>query len=268
MNPRSIADKLFQELCGCDGSAPSGTYVFTVRDVTLQKWLKMLVHRHRPEELTCRSRSPGNAITQFSTVGEYSCDFLSQGNNTGSGQRRQINDRVGTVVNRVTQHVRQHQPPLGVRVMNFDGGAVSSGHNITQTIGAATDHVLHEAQVHRKIHRQLQSCDRADHSQRRRRAGHVGLHRDHAVTWLDRVATAVERNAFTDKRHCLSVAVSASVGQLHDSRRLLAASSHRQQRAHFLRRQVRFIQNDTLQIAVFRDLSGARGKGLRKDVIG
>ena len=51
MCPFAVAHKVLEKFGGRDGSAPSGTDIFQVRDCALELILEVVVNRHAPESL-------------------------------------------------------------------------------------------------------------------------------------------------------------------------------------------------------------------------
>ena len=104
------------------------------------------------------------------------------------------------VIDGHAQHVGQHEPALGVGVVDFDRPAVAGREHVAQLVRRRAGHVFDQAHQADHVDRQLEPGDRLHRAEHGRGAGHVALHREHRVGRLERQAAGVERHALADER--------------------------------------------------------------------
>ena len=117
----------------------------------------------------------------------------------GAGQRGDV-DHVGRAQRAgVVQAVRQHQPALGVGVVDLDRLAVRGPDDVIGLEGGLADHVLGRADHRHDLDRKAKLGDGTRRLEHRRRARHVELHPDQAARRLQRVPARVVREPLADQ---------------------------------------------------------------------
>ena len=96
------------------------------------------------------------------------------------------------------QRVAQHQPALGIGVVDLDADAAARADHFAGTERVAGDRILDRRHQHGQTQRQSHRHHQLRQAQRMRSAAHVLLHVAHAVVGLDVQATGVEAHALAD----------------------------------------------------------------------
>jgi hypothetical protein len=97
-----------------------------------------------------------------------------------AGQRRQVDQPLGALLDRPGQAVGEHEAPLGVGVDDLDRRAGARAHDVAGLHRVARRQVLRRPDHGDQAHRQAQPRDRRRRLQHSRAARHVELHVAHA----------------------------------------------------------------------------------------
>ena len=103
--------------------------------------------------------------------------------------------------------------------------------HVAQLHGRRAGHVLDQPGEADHVDRQLQLGDGLHRAEHGRGAGHVALHRQHAVGRLERQPAGIERHALADDGQRRRVLRAAAIAQHHQPRRPARSLGHGQQRA-------------------------------------
>ena len=125
--------------------------------------------------------------------------MTAEGDDDRAGQRGQVDEPLGAEVDRVGEAVGQHEPALGVGVVDLDRHAGLGAHDVAGLDRAAARQVLGRADHAGDPHRQAERGDRADGLEHRGAARHVELHLVHLRRGLDRDAAGVEGHRLADE---------------------------------------------------------------------
>ena len=163
-------------------------------------------------------------------VGEHARVGGPERHDDRAGQRGQVDDALGALLDRVGQGVGQDQPALGVGVVDLDGLAVHRGDDVAGLDRAAARHVLGGRHHGGDAHGKPELGDGGHRLQHGGPAGHVELHLVHLRRGLDGDPAGVEGHGLADE---------AQVGPRRRRRRSAARSGAARRRCPGPRRRRR-----------------------------
>lgn len=144
-------------------------------------------------------------------VGDDAGVALARSHELSAGERRHIDDKVGLPhepgqPRRHTRGVRdavcEHQPPLGVAVVDLARQAREARDDVVVAQRTRSDSILCEAQ--HEVERLSAKPDldgRLERAEQRRRAATVRLHTWHPILWLYREAAGVVHDPLANENH-------------------------------------------------------------------
>ncbi len=100
---------------------------------------------------------------------------------------------------RVSQRVREHQPALSVSVEHLDRAAAVVPDHVAGALCRSGRCVVGDRHETGDPHPDFEVAQRGHRRDDDGSPGHVGLHRHHGLTWLQRQTTSVVRDALTDE---------------------------------------------------------------------
>ena len=202
---RRVADELAQEQCCRDRAraAARSRYVVDVGDLAVEQGAVVLHQRQRPEPLPRRLASGRRAPrASASSVAYTGAMAAPEGDPRGPGEGGDVEQDVGVEVPvGVGEGVRHDQAALGVGVADLDGAPAVLRDDVAGAVGGAAHGVLGQGEQAGDAHRDLQVAAGGQHREHDRRARHVGLHREHALSRLDVEPAGVEGDALADEHH-------------------------------------------------------------------
>ena len=136
------------------------------RVVALDQLAVLLVQRQPPDDLAGALAGGPQALGELVVVAHQARVGRPQRDDHRAGQRRQVDDPLRSLGDRMTEAVGQHQPALGVRVVDLDRPAVGGGDDVPGLDRPPAGQVLGRA--HDRD--QLDRAARAGRSRRRPRA--------------------------------------------------------------------------------------------------
>ena len=170
-----------------------------------------------------RGRRRLHLVDERLVVADHGGDLRAERRHRSAGERGDVDDRIGTVLDGERQAVGQHQAALGVGVVDLGGLAVAEREHVAELERAARRQVVGAHQVAGHLRLALQRLEGAHRTEHGRGAAHVHLHLHvHAVGRLQADAARVVHDALADE-HEVSGRVLRRVGELHHARRLDAA---------------------------------------------
>ena len=164
--------------------------------------------RSRGGAAVARASSPDAAAAASSceanvvVVGEQPGVERAERDDDGAGQGGDVDQPLGALGERVGDAVAEHEPALGVGVVDLDRRPVAGGDDVAGLDGGAARQVLGRADQRRSpgpgAAELGERRDRLDHGGA---AGHVELHLVHRRRRLERQSAGVERDRLADQRH-------------------------------------------------------------------
>ncbi len=115
-----FVDELLQELGGGDRPSRTAPSVLHVGDVAFELLGEVIEHRQLPDVFAGTLGRRQDLVAPRLVVGEDAGDLVAQRHDARAGERRQVDEAVGPLVDRVAQDVGQDEPPLGVCVVDLD----------------------------------------------------------------------------------------------------------------------------------------------------
>ena len=115
---------------------------------------------------SCQSGSPVSTLTLEQPIGERLIvreepgDLGAERHHAGTGQRRQVDDRVGLGVGGERERVGEDQPSLGVGVQHLDGLVVPESDDVARLLRLAARQVLGDRDEPVDVDRGLQAPER------------------------------------------------------------------------------------------------------------
>ena len=217
--------------------APRSAVELTMSRVAALDHLRvLLVQRHPPDDLA-RALAGGVDLARPLLVGgEQARVGAAEATTIAPVERRQVHQALGAEVDRVGEAVGQHEPALGVGVVDLDRHAGLGAHDVARASSRGRTGRFSVAPITPDdAHRQLQRRDRAHGLQHGGAAAHVELHLVHLRRGLDRDPAGVERHGLADEAEQRPGDVGRLVAQ-RDQPRLLVASRARRPRTRPSRR--------------------------------
>ena len=158
------------------------------------------VQRQPPDELAARGAGRGDRLGPVVVVAQQPGVRAPKVRHDRAGERGDVDEPLGALLDRVGQAVGQDEPALGVGVVDLDRRAGFARRMSPGLASPARRQVLGRAD-RRAITRdgQAEPGDRADRLEHRGAARHVELHRRHLEAGLDRDAAGVERDRLADQ---------------------------------------------------------------------
>ena len=201
MHPGAIVDKLAQEHA-CRNHAPSTSAdIAHVGHVALELLEIFLPERHLPHAFA-------GLLTGFFHIGlervvvpEHPDRKLSQGHDTRTGQRGNIDDTLRVEPGRISQPIRQHQPAFGIGILHLHGFAIKHAQDVPRFRGPPARHVFRRRQDTHDVEAQTQLRRSPDCAQHLGPARHVRLHLFHIFRRFQGNAAGIERDRFPHKHH-------------------------------------------------------------------
>lgn len=162
---------------------------------------------------------------------------MTQGHYAGAGQGGDVDDGGGFETLGVGQGVAQDQAALGVCIKYFNGLARHTGDDVARLVGLAARHIFAGRNNADDVLLQLQFGQGTEGAQDAGGAAHIVFHLVHGGGGLDRYATRVERDAFTDeyrRARALGGFLCRFTGVTQDdeAQRLVGALGDRQEGTH------------------------------------
>ena len=169
----------------------------------------------------------------------------------------------------MAQAIRQHEPSLGVRVVDLDRGSVQRPHDVAWFDGPAARKVLGRPHNRRHAHRGLELRKRRHRLDHGRAPGHVELHLIHVAPWLERQAPGIERDPLAHQAQSRALGRVSRVLQANQPGFLDRSLGHRRERPHSRVADLRFIQDcDPHPGMPRRQVVRVLGQGARRKVVG
>ena len=186
------------------------------------------VQRHAPDELARALAGGEDLVRPGVVVGEQARVGAAERDDHRAGQRRQVDQPLGAEVDRVGEAVGQHEPALGVGVVDLDRHAGLGAHDV-----AGLDRAARRAGSRSRRSRPRpapagsSARDRADGLEHRGAARHVELHLVHLRRGLDRDPAGVERHGLADEAQQRPGDVGRLVADRDQPRVLVGAAARR-----------------------------------------
>ena len=181
-----VPDELLEELGRRDGPAPLAADVLQVGDLALERLLVIVVERQPPGALAgLPAGASRNSWQKASSLLKRPAILGPQRDHAGAGQRGQVEEPVGLLLDGEAEGIGQDQPPLGVGVQDLDGLAVADREDVAELHGPAAGHVLGDGEVAGDVDGQVQPGGGLHRRGDDRRAGHVALHVLHRGAGLE-----------------------------------------------------------------------------------
>ena len=257
---------MLQEERGVDRPAVAPARVLEIGDGALDELLHVGRQRHSPDGLPRGLRRIEDLSCKCIIVAEESGDPRPERDHDRPGERRQIDDGRGLLLDRPREHVRQYQPAFGVGVEDLDGEAVLARDHVAGLVRRSRRHVLAGAEVAAHRERRLLLPDERHRRDHRRRARHVDLHGLHARRGLDRQPARVERNRLANQRERRALAAPRRlVRHAHQLGLLDAALRDAEKQVHPQLADLRAAEHLDPQPVLFGDGAGRRRKRRGRD---
>ncbi len=125
----------------------------------------------------------------------------AEGDSCGACQGREIDEKIGRLLVGQRQRVGENEPPLGVRVADFNGETLVALIDIAWPEGIGGDRVLDDRDQHPQANGEPRLHDHRRQCQCGGGAAHIFFHEQHGGVGLDVEATRIETDALADESH-------------------------------------------------------------------
>ncbi len=229
MGPGHVTDEALEQQRGRDGSRLTGLAdVLHVGNLRFDVALVDVGQRELPVALPHLRAGVDHASDELLGGAHDRGDLPAQGDGDRTGQGGHVDNRIGLELSGEREAIGEDEATLGVGVEHLDGLAVSGDEHVVGLGGTAARHVLGHRRDGRHLDGELQASYEAEGREHDRRAGHVGLHRDHAGGGLQREPTRVEGDALAHQHDVLG-STDRRPGRADEARVLLAAPGNAKQ---------------------------------------
>ena len=223
---RARGDEAAQEERGGDrpGHAARGGVV-EVGDAGLDQRLVGVPEGQPPQRIGDAGGGGGEVRRQRVVVGEEGRHVRPERHPRGAGQGGEADDEVGRLLVGERQRVGEHQPALGVGVVDLDGQPLAARQDVARPHRRAGDRVLHRRHQEAQAHVEPEPHHHVGEAHGGGRPAHVLLHQPHGGGRLDVEPAGVEADALADQRHLRRVL--AAPDEVEEPRRLGGGGANR-----------------------------------------
>ncbi len=159
-----------------------------------------LPERHAPGRIAHLCRRVGQSCGQSVVVGVKWRKVGADSHPRRAGQRGHRHQQIGRLFHGQRQRIGQHQPPLGIGVVDLDRLAVARGQDVAGAETVGGHGVFHRRDQHPQPQGQFGGHDHPGQPQNGCRAAHVFLHQPHRPPGFQVQAAGVETHPLAHQR--------------------------------------------------------------------